>query len=183
MAEQSIDEFVEVWREVGCKILEQQLQQHLAVAEAPYQGSRQRRCKHYHTPLGTIELRRRVYGSKGAECRGEKTLGLPADGWFASVKELSCALGVTSEFANANRLLGRWSRVQVSDKTLANHVEGYGAQGVETESAFSPAPACPVVSSVSQATTSHPKRPIFYMGADSIHTPCAEEEPVKPKSE
>ena len=39
----------------------------------------------------------------------DEQLGLPGDGWFRSVKELSCALGVGSEFGNANRLLHQWS--------------------------------------------------------------------------
>lgn len=32
---------------------------------------------------------------------------LPADGWMRSVKELASALGVSCEFANANRILKR----------------------------------------------------------------------------
>ena len=72
--------------------------------------------KRYHTPLGTLELTRRVYDPDG-DCLGEQALGLPPDGWFSSVKELGCALGVGSEFAHANRLLERWSGVVVSERT------------------------------------------------------------------
>jgi hypothetical protein len=127
-AEASVNEFVEVWRELGRTILQQQLQVQLATAEAHYTGARQRRSKRYHPPLGTLELTRRIYGSKGGQCLGEQALGLPTDGWFSQVKELGCALGVGSEFANANRLLERWSGVKVSEHTLANHVEQTGSE-------------------------------------------------------
>jgi hypothetical protein len=127
-AEASVNEFVEVWRDLGRRLVQQQLQAQLETAEADYTGSRQRRSKRYHTPLGTVELTRRVYGSQGGECLGEQALGLPADGWFSQVQELGCALGVGSEFANANRLLERWSGVSVSEHTLANHVEALGSE-------------------------------------------------------
>jgi hypothetical protein len=170
-AETSVDEFVEAWRALGCEIIEQQLQCQLEAAESKYQGSSQRRSKTYQTPLGPIELTRRVYGRRKGECRGEQALSLPSDGWFTSVKELSCALGVSSEFAHANVLLQKWSRMSVSEKTLANHVERYGAQWVEATASSVPQPVCPVISSVTQATTVAPQRPVFYIGADGIHTP------------
>lgn len=170
-AEESVNEFVEVWRELGREMIEQQLQAQLEAAESNYQGSSQRRAKVYQTPLGTIELTRRVYGRRSGKVRGEADLALPLDGWFTDVKELSCALGVSSEFANANRLLARWSRIQVSEKTLANHVERYGRDWLEAAAATPPVPVCPVVSSVSEATRAPLKRPVFYIGADGIHTP------------
>ncbi|MDA0266327.1 MAG: ISKra4 family transposase [Cyanobacteria bacterium] len=170
-AEASVNEFVEVWRDLGCRILQQQLQAQLAAVEVKYTGARQRRSKRYHTPLGTINLSRRVYGSKGSECLGEKALGLPADGWFSQVKELGCALGVGSEFANANRLLERWSRVSVSEHTLANHVEQTGSELIAATALDSTTAVCPVVSSLSAAAAPPPERPVFYIGADGIHTP------------
>jgi hypothetical protein len=171
-AEASVNEFVEVWRELGCSLVQQQLQTQLEAAETDYTGARQRRSKRYHTPLGTVELTRRVYGSQGGECLGEKALGLPADGWFSQVKELGCALGVGSEFANANRLLERWSGVSVSEHTLANHVEASGSELGALVTATSEAEAvCPVVSSVSAAAAPPRERPVFYIGADGIHTP------------
>lgn len=170
-AEESVEEFVEVWRELGCSILQGQMQKQIEVAEAKHQGARQRRSKRYQTPVGTIELKRRVYGSCKGECLAEQEIGLPADGWFVGVKELSCALGVTSEFGNANRLLARWSGVQVSEKTFANHVEGYGAELAEAEASSEAEAVCPVVTSVSAAAAPQPERPVFYIGADGIHTP------------
>lgn len=170
-AEESVAEFVEVWRELGCEIIEQQLQEQLEASESNYQGSSQRRIKTYQTPFGTIYLNRRVYGRQGGKVLGEQALALPADGWFTEVKELSCALGVSSEFANANRLLAAWSRIEVSEKTLSNHVERYGSEWVEAAAAATAQPVCPVVSSVSEATRVQPNRPVFYIGADGIHTP------------
>ena len=168
--EASVSEFAEAWRELGCRILQAQLQAQLEVAEASYSGARQRRSKRYHTPLGTIELSRRVYNEGGA-CLGASALGLPADGWFSTVKELGCALGVGSEFANANRLLHRWSGVSVTERTLANHVEASGSELVAMATTHEVEAVCPVVSSVSAATTPARERPVFYIGADGIHTP------------
>ena len=170
-AEASVNEFVEVWRELGCTIVQQQLQAQLEAAEAEFSGARQRRSKRYHTPLGTLELTRRVYGAQGGECLGAKTLGLPADGWFSSLKELGCALGVGSEFANANRLLERWSGVSVSERTLANHVEDSGSELIAMVATHDVEGVCPVVSSVSAAVVPPPERPVLYIGADGIHTP------------
>jgi Uncharacterised protein family (UPF0236) len=169
--EVSVSEFVQAWTAMGCRLLEVQLQAQIEQVEAKYQGARQRRSRHYQTPLGTVSLKRRVYGSPGGECRVEQELGLPADGWFSEVKELACALGVSSEFANANRLLERCSGVRVSEKTLANHVKRYGRELSEAEAAQSVDGVCPVVSSVTQAVVPAPKRPVLYIGADGIHTP------------
>jgi hypothetical protein len=170
-AEVSIEEFTQAWRQLGCKILQQQMQERVEAIESKYQGSRQKRSRRYQTPLGTIKLKRRVYGSKGGECRVDEEMGLPPDGWFRSMQELASALGVSSEFGNANQLLERWTGVSVSEKTLANHVESYGAQLDEMEAAQTPEAICPVVSSVSAAVVPPSERPVFYIEADGIHTP------------
>ncbi len=151
--------------------MEQHLQKQLEVAESQHKGARQRREKHYHTPLGTIQLTRRMYGSLGGECLGEQALGLPADGWFKEVKELGCALGVSGEFAQVNRLLERWSGVKVSESTLANHVEAAGTALMAAEAKLEPEACCPLVSSVSAAAAPTLERPVFYIGADGLHTP------------
>ncbi|NET37555.1 MAG: ISKra4 family transposase [Cyanothece sp. SIO1E1] len=169
-AEASVSEFAEAWRELGCTIVQGQLQAQLEVAEASYAGARQRRSKRYHTPLGTVELTRRVY-DQGGECLGATALGLPVDGWFSSVKELGCALGVGSEFANANCLLHRWSGVSITERTLANQVEASGSELVAMAATDEAEAVCPVVSSISSATAPARERPVFYIGADGIHTP------------
>lgn len=170
-ANETVDKFVTAWRELGRELLEGQLQEQIEEWEAGKEGCRQRRGRTYQTPLGSIKLTRRLYGSRGGECGVDQGLELPQDGWFRQVKEMACALGVGSEFGNANRLFERWSGVKVCEKTLANHVEKYGAEMVEAEAAQSVEGVCPVVSSVSQAAMVQPERPVFYIGADGIHTP------------
>lgn len=44
--------------------MEAQLQVQVEAVEAQYQGARQRRMRQYQTPLGSIKLKRRMYGSK-----------------------------------------------------------------------------------------------------------------------
>ncbi|MBE9077577.1 ISKra4 family transposase [Romeria aff. gracilis LEGE 07310] len=169
-AEAYVEEFTQVWRELGRELLQRQLQEQIEHTERGHLGARAKRARRYQTPLGTVELSRRVYNA-GSICHADEQLGLPADGWFRSVQELSSALGVGSEFGNANRLLQRWSGVSVSEKTLANHVEAYGSTLVEAEAQIAVEGACPIRSSLSTAATALPKRPIFYIGADGIHTP------------
>lgn len=169
--EETVEEFEQAWRELGRALLETQLQRQVEAVEAGYAGARQKRQRRYQTPLGQIRLKRRVYGSKEGVCRADEVLGLPADGWMRSVKELASALGVSSEFAHANRILNRWSGVAVSEKTLANHVERYGAELNHQESAQTSPAVCPIVSSVSAAACAPPSRPVLYIGADGIHTP------------
>ena len=42
------------------------------------------------------------------------------------VLELACALGVASEFPNAHKLFSQWTRIEITEKTLANQVEKTG---------------------------------------------------------
>lgn len=169
-ADAYIEEFTQAWRELGRELLQSQLQRQIETIERGYQGARAKRTRRYQTPLGTVKLSRRVYNAEGI-CHADAQLGLPRDGWFRSVQELSSALGVGSEFGNANRLLQRWSGVSVSEKTLANHVEAYGSALVEAEAEVAVEGACPIRSSLSTAATTAPPRPVFYIGADGIHTP------------
>lgn len=171
-AEAYAERFSEGWRALGQQILEAQFQQQIEAIESDYAGARQKRRRCYQSPLGSLTLIRRVYASN--VCHADEQLGLPSDGWFRSVKELSCALGVSSEFANANRLLHRWSGISVSEKTLANHVESEGEALSLAEAALPHEPTeavCPLRSSVSIAAQPAPERPVFYIGADGIHTP------------
>ena len=124
--------------------MQQQLQAQLGRAEAASWGAQQHRVKRYHTPLGTLELTRRVDGSRGGKYLGEQALGLPADGWFSAVQELGCALSVGSEFAHANRLLERWSGVRLSERTRANHVEAAGTDLIALAATEAVAAVCPI---------------------------------------
>jgi hypothetical protein len=134
-AEAKVAAFTQAWREIGRALLAEQLQQQVEALERGQPESRPKRTRRYQTPLGTIELTRRAYGGQSGGCLVDNLMGLPTDGWFRQVQELSCALGVGSEFGNANRLLHQWSGVSLSEKTLANHVEGYGIALVEAEAA------------------------------------------------
>ena len=120
--------------------------------------------------------------SRKTGCYADVQLGLPETGWFRRVRELSSALGVGSEFGNANRLLQRWSGICISEKTFANHVEADGSELFEVEAQSTLAGACPVRSSVSEAAAPPPARPVFYIGADGIHTPNAKRRHVRSKS-
>lgn len=168
-----LEEFEQAWREMGRTIVQTQLQMKIEQIESHYSGARQKRQRQYQTSLGAIALTRRVYGSKGGVCRVDEVLGLPSDGWMPNVKELATALSVSSEFANANRILQRWSGVKVSERTLANHVESYGEQLAATLETEVPA-VCPIVSSVSASACPAAERPVFYIGADGIHVPMQE---------
>ena len=170
-AEGYVESFTQAWRELGRQCLEQQLQQRIEQVERERQGAKSKRSRRYQSPLGTLSLRRRIYGK---ECAADVALRLPSDGWFRSVQELSSALGVSSEFGNANRLLHRWSGISMSEKTLANHVEAYGEALFELATEpdeTSESAGCPIRSSVSVAAAPAPNRPVFYVGADGIHTP------------
>jgi hypothetical protein len=140
---------------LGRELLEVQLQVQVEAVEAMHQGARQRRTRQYQTPLGSIKLKRRVYGSKGGKCFADEALNLPTDGWMRSVKELATALGVSSEFAHANRLLSRWSGVEL----------------IAHEAAHPAAVVCPIVSSVTAAVRPPSACSVLYIGADGIHTP------------
>jgi hypothetical protein len=169
--EETVEEFEQAWRALGRELVEAQLQRQIEAVEAKHQGAQQRRSRRYQTPLGRIKLKRRVYGRKAGKCLVDEALALPSDGWFRSVKELASALGVSNEFAHAKRLLERWSGVEVSEKTVANHVEFYGAQLAQSEAAEPVEAICPVRSSVSAAVCAAPECPVLYIGADGIHTP------------
>lgn len=170
--EAAVEEFEQSWKALGRQLIEQQLQRQVEAVEARHGGAYQRRAHQYQSPLGPLKLTRRVYRSEsGWVCRADEVLGLPADGWFRSVKELASALGVSSDFAHATNLLARWSGVSVSDKSVANHVESYGEQLAQIETLAPLSAVCPVISSVSAASCPVPERPVLYIGADGIHTP------------
>ena len=169
-ADAYVEAFSDAWRALGRELLEQQLQHQIETVEQGRSGSKSKRSRRYQTPLGTTTLSRRVYEQETG-CYADVQLGLPETGWFRRVRELSSALGVGSEFGNANRLLQRWSGICISEKTFANHVEADGSELFEVEAQSTLAGACPVRSSVSEAAAPPPARPVFYIGADGIHTP------------
>ena len=170
--EGAVEAFENQWKALGREVITQQIQQQIESVEATYCGSHQRRERRYHSPFGTLSLTRRAYWQDGKWCcRADEVLGLPSDGWFRSVKELTGALGVSNDFSHARHLLERWSHVQVSARSVANHVEAEGEQLIAYESQQESAPVCTIRSSVSEAVQREPEREVLYIGADGIHTP------------
>jgi hypothetical protein len=122
------------WLELGRNIQQTLVQQKIEATEAQYTGVRTKREKRYYTPLGEIKLTRRVYlTEKGLEIKVDKVLGLPSKKWLPSVLELACALGINSEFPNSHRLFAQWTRISLTEKTLALTVEKAGIELQESE--------------------------------------------------
>ena len=170
-AELQITEFEQRWKALGRQILEESLQQTVEAIEHGRSHCRRKRKHHYHTPLGSIVLTRRIYdGDDGPMCWADQTLMLPSNGWFTCVQELACGLGVSSEFPNATRLFTRWSGVNLSEKSLANQVE---ACGEEMELLDTEGPDCvnTISSSLSQAACPDQRKPVVFVGSDGIMTP------------
>ena len=128
--EDFVQEFQTMWLELGQTVQQNLVQQKIEEKEAQYpqeQGARTKRKKRYYTPLGEMVLKRRVYLTEtGLKIKVDQDLGLPSEKWLPQVLELACALGVTSEFPNAHQLFSKWTRIEITEKTLANQVENAG---------------------------------------------------------
>lgn len=136
---QFVREFHQSWLEIGRAVQQELVQERVRRIEAEHRGCRQIRSHAYHTPLGTIELQRRVYQTEnGCACLADQRLCLPKDAWLAEVLELASALGVSSEFPNAQKLFERWTGIAVSQRTLANQVEAAGQRLQQAEFAHEP---------------------------------------------
>jgi hypothetical protein len=129
-----IPQFHRVWLELGQKVQQTLVQQKIEETEAKYQGARTKREKRYYTPLGEMKVNRRVYLTEnGLEIKVDQELGLPEEKWLPSVLELACALGINSEFPNSHRLFTKWTRINLTEKTLASTVEKAGIKLQESE--------------------------------------------------
>jgi hypothetical protein len=129
-----IPQFHRVWLELGQKVQQTLVQQKIEETEAKYQGARTKREKRYYTPLGEMKVNRRVYLTEnGLEIKVDQELGLPEEKWLPSVLELACALGINSEFPNSHRLFTKWTRIDLTEKTLASTVEKAGIKLQESE--------------------------------------------------
>lgn len=172
-----LNDFVETFcreqREAARKALQAHLQSQIEAFEVTFTGAKQKRTKRFQTPVGTIQLVRRVYLENGHYvCKADAHLGLPADGWFRQVEKLASALGVTVEFAHACTLLHEVTGIALSDHGLANRVETLGhlfKEQVETEPAQE---VYPLDSALFQRVCRKGlNRPTVYVGADGIHVP------------
>ncbi len=135
--EDFVQEFQTMWLELGQTVQQNLVQQKIEAKEAQYpqeQGARTKRKKRYYTPLGEMVLKRRVYLTEtGLKIKVDEDLGLPSRKWLPQVLELACALGVTSEFPNAHQLFSQWTRIKITEKTLASQVEIVGNKLQEDE--------------------------------------------------
>lgn len=165
-------QFQQAWIKTGRDLQQQLLQEKIHQIELQHSGCRQIRTHRYHTPLGTIELKRRIYDTaQGRECIADKVLGLPQTPWLPAVLELASALGVGSEFPTAQNLFERWSGVALREKTLANQVEAAGERLQNSEFDQAPGETAALDSVLSQAILCVKPKPRVYVGVDGVMTP------------
>lgn len=168
-----VETFCRDQRESARQALQAHLQSQIEAFEATFKGAKQKRAKRFQTPVGTIQLVRRVYLENGHYvCKVDALLGLPAEGWFRQVEKLASALGVTVEFAHACTLLNEITGIELSDHGLANRVEALGHLFKEQAQAEPAQEVYPLDSALFQRVgPSHVLRPTVYVGADGIHVP------------
>ena len=159
-----------VWLELGQNIQQTLVQQKIEETEAKYQGARTKREKRYYTPLGEMKVNRRVYLTEnGLEIKVDQELGLPEEKWLPSVLELACALGINSEFPNSHRLFTQWTRIDITEKTLASTVEKAGTELQESE--------------FKSETTEYQEEELtserIYVGVDGVLTPLNQKQGYK----
>lgn len=160
------------WKKLGRDCFEKLQQERIEQFESERIGSRKILHKHYHTPLGSIELRRRSYDTaEGLRVLADEVLGLPEDAWLPEVLELMSALGVGSEFPNAHRLFKRLTGIEACEKTVANQVEQCGRELKGTESARPTPDIAPRDSALAKVVTFPKAKPRVYVEADGILTP------------
>lgn len=164
-----IESFEREWRELGRQKLQQAIQDRITQVEACHTGARQIRSVHYHTRLGTIELKRRIYPEKGAIA--DQELNLPPTPWLPGTLKLACALGVCNEFAHAQQLFTEVTGVEVSDRTIANQVEAVGERLAIEEKRREPLETAGLASALARLLQKPKALPRLYVGVDGIMVP------------
>ncbi len=173
-----VGKFQSIWLKLGNFVQQQLIQAQIEQTEAQYQSPRTLREKRYYTPLGEIVVQRRAYVTPdGIKVKVDEELGLPKDKWLPMVLELACALGVTSEFPNAHKLFSQWTRIEITEKTLANQVEKTG-NVLQTEE-FN-CQCEPETCSQPQPINSDSSKPdLLYVGVDGVMTPLNQKQGYK----
>lgn len=175
--EDFVQEFQSMWLELGQTVQQNLVQQKIEAREAQYpqeQRARTKRKKRYYTPLGEMVLKRRVYLTEtGLKIKVDEDLGLPSRKWLPQVLELACALGVSSEFPNAHRLFSQWTRIKITERTLASQVEIVGNKLQEDE--FRP------FVKLDKQEEKEPERAAerLYVGVDGVMTPLNQKQGYK----
>ena len=164
--------FANGWKKLGRNCFEKLLQAQIEQVESEHIGSRKIRAKTYHTPLGSVEVRRRIYDTpEGPRVPADEVLGLPEGAWLPEVLELACALGVDTEFPNAQALFQRWTGAQACEKTVANQVEATGQKLRAAEEARPAREIAPRDSALAKVVAFPKAKPRVYVEADGILTP------------
>ncbi len=165
-----IPQFHSLWLELGQKVQQTLVQRKIEEKEAKYQGARTKREKRYYTPLGEMKVKRRVYATeRGLEIKVDFELGLPKEKWLAQVLELGCALGINSEFPNSHRLFTKWTRIEITEKTLASTVEKVGSELQELE----------FKSKATEYKEPNLSNEQIYLGVDGVMTPLNQKQGYK----
>ena len=176
--EQFVSEFHLSWLKLGNIIQQQLVQARIEEEENQYQSPRTKREKRYYTPLGEMVVRRRGYvTSDGIKIKVDEELGLPKDKWLPMVLELACALGISSEFPNSHYLFQRWTRLDLSEKTLANQVEKTGNQLQTRE--FNCSKKSESIAQLKTPSKSEEKSGLLYVGVDGVMTPLNQKQGYK----
>ncbi len=117
-----------------------------------------------------MKVKRRVYATeRGLEIKVDFELGLPKEKWLAQVLELGCALGINSEFPNSHRLFTKWTRIEITEKTLASTVEKVGSELQELE----------FKSKATEYKEPNLSNEQIYLGVDGVMTPLNQKQGYK----
>ena len=173
-----VSEFHHSWLKLGNLVQQQLVQARIDEKETQYQSPRTKREKRYYTPLGEMLVKRRAYITPdGIKVKVDEELGLPKDKWLPMVLELTCALGVSSEFPNAHQLFQRWTGIELTEKTLANQVEKTGNQ-LQTQEFISPSKSEEIKKFESSSLIKE-KANLLYVGVDGVMTPLNQKQGYK----
>ncbi|BAY94320.1 MULTISPECIES: ISKra4 family transposase [unclassified Tolypothrix] len=176
--EEFVGEFYNMWLKLGNFVQQSLFQALIEEKEAEYSHPRTKREKRYYTPLGEMVVVRRAYETTdGIKVKVDEELGLPKDKWLPMVLELACALGVSSEFPNSHSLFQKWTRLDLTQKTLANQVEKTGNQLQTQEFQV----RCEQDTSSQFGIPNQEQEPpdLLYVGVDGVMTPLNQKQGYK----
>ena len=172
----SFDKFVDNFYRKGIEELRQKMertiQSEIEEYEKGLKGARQIRSKRYHTPAGTITIKRRAYHENGTlMCKADNCLNLPAESWLPKVEKLLSALGVSNEFIHAQELFTEWTNISISDHCLSNRVEKIGEELFNQEQIEPAEKLAPLDNILSCRSKKHQSKERVYVGVDGIMVP------------
>jgi len=123
------EEFFKKKKEENRREFELLVQSKIEAIEKGNQGCVKIVSRNYYTMFGKISLKIRCFKINGQfRYLADEILKLPDEKWLTKAKELLSILGITSEFANANRIFEEITGIKISDRGFANIVEKTGAE-------------------------------------------------------